>query len=197
VKAVKVKRQDKQTGQDGRLVRQVESLRETYDAKVTVLGTRDLSGGIVNNFHGNAEGSFFSTKYSESNYAPGKMSCDKQIITTPQTHKMEIQEKGEANARVLVAIAINGGNRAYIGFTAPVTASERIITRTYESSCPSYNAVNSGTERADYTIDRNGPFFEVWFEIDPSSPNVLKGSKTIQDSDGSETLITWDLSRCL
>jgi hypothetical protein len=196
VKAVKTKRRDKQSGQDGRLVRQVESLRETYDAKVTVLGTRDLSGGIVNNFHGNAEGSFFSTKYSESNYAPGKMSCDKQIITTPQTHKMEIQEKGESNARVLVAIAINGGNRAYIGFTAPATASERIITRTYESSCPSYDAVNSGTERADYTIDRNGPFFEVWFEIDPSSPNVLKGSKTIQDSDGSETMITWDLSRC-
>ena len=196
VKAVRVKRRDEHKGQDGRLVRQIDTLKETYDAKVTVLGTREMSGGIVNNFHGNAEGSFFSTKYSESNYAPGKMFCNKVMMTTPQTHKLEIQEKGEANKKVLVAIAINGGRRGYIGFTAPETASERIITRTYESSCESYNAANSSVERSDRLIERNGEFFEANFEIDPSSPNVLKGSKTIQNSDGSETMITWDLSRC-
>ncbi len=196
VKAVHVKRRDERKGQDGRLVRQIDTLSETYDAKVTVLGTRDLSGGIVNNFHGNAEGSFFSTKYSESNYAPGKMFCNKVMMETPQTKKLEIQEKGEANKNVLVAIAINGGRRGYIGFTAPETASELIITRTYESNCESYNAVNSGVDRSSSLIERNGHFFEVHFEIDPSSPNVLKGSKTIQNSDGSETMITWDLSRC-
>ncbi len=196
VKAVKVKRKDKQSGQDGRLVRQVETSNETYDAKVTVLGTRDTTGGIVNNFHGNAEGSFMATRYSESNYGPGKMFCNKTMITTPETKKLEIQNKGEANKKVLVAIAVNG-SRGYFGFTAPEIAAERIITRTYESSCESYNAANSSTERSDHLIDYGGPFFEVEFEIDPSSPNVLKGSKTIQNSDGSETMFTWDLSRCM
>jgi hypothetical protein len=195
VKAVRTKREDKEKGQDGRLVRQVDSKRETYDIKVTVLGTRDTSAGILNNYHGNAEASFFSTVYSERNYAPGKMSCDKAIISTPQTQKMEIQEKGELNEKILVAIAING-NRGIIDFSGPGVPAERIITRIYESSCPSYNAVNSSVDRGSGLIERPGVGFEIHFMIDASSPNVMKGSQTVQNSDGSETMFTWDLSRC-
>ena len=195
VKAVRTKVVNKETGQDGRLVRQVDSKREVYDVKVTVLGTRDTSGGILNNYNANAEASIMSTVYRESNYAPGKMSCDKSIITSPQTHKMEIQEKGELNEKILVAIAING-NRGSIDFSGPGVPAERTITRIYESNCPSYDAVNSSVDRGSGLIERPNVGFEIYFLMDPASPNVMKGSQTIQNSDGSETMFTWDLSRC-
>ena len=195
VKAVDVKVENKQKGQDGRLVRQIDSKNESFDVNIAIIGTRDMSYGIVNNFHGNAQSSFIGTKYSESNYAPGAMSCNKQIITSPQTQKIEIQDKGEAKGKILVAIAAIG-SRGHISFTAPQVSVERIIMRTYETACPSYDAVNSSTDRNSSLIDISAPMFEVDLEIDPSKPNVLKGSKTVQNSDGSETTYTWDLSRC-
>jgi hypothetical protein len=195
VKAVRSERVDKEKKADGRLVREINVKRETFDVKLTVLGTRDLTAGILNRYHANAEAGFLGTDYNEANYEPGKMLCDHVMITTPQTRKIDRQQKGEANGGTLIAISVIG-NRGYFEFTPPSVLAEQITTRAYESGCAPYNAANSSTEKGDQTIEIVRGGFELEFEVDPSSPNVLKGSKTVQNSDGSETTYTWDLSRC-
>jgi hypothetical protein len=37
---------------------------------------------------------------------------------------------------------------------------------------------------------------EFKVEVDPKNPGVLKGTKTVTNSDGSETVYTWDLTLC-
>ena len=195
VKAVRTKRADKTKPASGRLVRQVESVNETYSVNINVLGTRDLSGGIVTNFHGNAEVNYLSTEYREFNYAAGKMSCGNGIINSPETRKLELQTKGDEKGQIIVTISVIG-NWGHISFTPPELQAERIRTDTYETNCPAYNAANSGTGRSDDSIDIIQTGFEIEFDVDPSKPNVIEGSKTVQESDGSETTYTWNLARC-
>lgn len=195
VNAVRVKRIDQRGNASGRLIRQIESVNENYSVHINVLGTRDTTGGIVTNFHGFAETGYLMTEYRESNYASGKMGCSGKIIESPETKKFELQTKGEVNGKIIVTISVIG-NWGHISFTPPQLKAARISTNTYESNCPSYNAKNSGTEHSDYLIDIPQPMFEIEFETDPSKPNVIEGSKTVQESDGSETTYSWNLIRC-
>jgi hypothetical protein len=80
-------------------------------------------------------------------------------------------------------------------FGSPEVEADRIITRTYESSCPSYNQVNSGVDRSDAPIGIPSPGFEIYFELDAKSDRVLEGSKRVENSDGSYTIVTWNLTR--
>jgi len=67
--------------------------------------------------------------------------------------------------------------------------------RKYESNCPSSDKVNSSVERDDGLIGVPSPGFEIEFELDANSDTRLYGSKTIQNSDGSETIVSWNLTR--
>jgi hypothetical protein len=128
------------------------------------------------------------------NYAPGKMSCDKAIITTQQTQKYESLMTALSSARITVYIT-SVGEKGILTFDSPEIQAERIITRTYESSCPSYNQVNSGVDRDDTLIGVPSPGFEIYFELDAKSKSALKGAKRIDNTDGSVTTVTWDLTR--
>lgn len=195
VKAVRTYRKLERGKADGRLLREVRNAESTFSVDITLTGTRDLTGGIVNNFHGNARVGYVKEEQRERNYASGKMSCNKRIIESPETQKNILNYKGDSSGQILVAIAING-NMGHIDFSPPPTQANFTHSYIYETACPSYDQVNTKTSRSDYMHDVTETGFEVDFPIDPSSPNALSGSKTVQESDGSETIYTWSLSRC-
>jgi hypothetical protein len=132
--------------------------------------------------------------YREMNYASGKMSCGNTIVTTGQTLKIESLVTAQPRKRITVFIT-SAGEVGRLTFGSPEINAERIITRTTESSCPSYNQTNSGVNRSDELIEVPSPGFEVEFELDADSERHLKGTKRIENSDGSVTVITWDLTR--
>jgi len=116
------------------------------------------------------------------------------MITSPDTQKIENVTTGNANERLTVFIT-STGEKGLLTFGSPEVKGERITTRTYETGCPAYNRTNSGVDRDDGFIDVVSPGFEVEFELDTDSETALNGSKTIQNDDGSETLVTWSLTR--
>ncbi len=195
VKAVRALRVDKTEKADGRLVRAVSTKIESFSVNAVITGERDLTQGIVNDYYSNADANFLGTEYRERNYAAGRMSCANGIITSSETQKYEDRIKGEARGRIIVTISVIGKS-GFIMFTPPPVSAERIVARTYESACPSYNRNNSSTVRNFPLMEIQPTGFEVEFDVDPSTPNEIKGSKTVQNSDGSETTYSWDLTRC-
>lgn len=195
IKAVKTKRTEIVKPADGNLVRQVETAEETFTIDYHVLGLADTTQGFTNGYFSDAQMNYRETKYSERNYGPGKMSCRPAgIITTPQTIKIESLMTALSSKRITVYIS-SVGEKGILTFDSPEVDAERIITRTYESACQSYNAVNSGVDRSSSLIGVPSPGFEIEFELGPKSGYLLEGSKTIQNSDGSETTVTWNLAR--
>jgi hypothetical protein len=179
---------------DGRLVREINNNEETFSIDYNVLGIQDTSNGLVNGYFSEALMNYRSVRYNESNYDTGKMSCDKKIIATTETRKIEILKSALSSKRITVYVS-NFGEKGYLTFGSPEIQAEQIITRTYETSCPSYDKVNSSVDRSGGLIDIVNPSFEIQFELGAKSEYLLVGSKTIQNSDGSETLVTWNLTR--
>ncbi|MBC7899213.1 MAG: hypothetical protein H7070_04085 [Saprospiraceae bacterium] len=195
ITAVKSKRTETVKPASGRLVRQIENREETFSVDYYVLGIADTTQGFRNAYFSDAQMNYRAAEYRESNYAPGKMGCGDQIITTPQTQKFESLLTGLSGKRITVYVS-SAGEKGILTFDSPEINAERIITRTYESSCPSYNAKNSSVDRSGALIGVPSPGFEIEFELDDKSGYVLEGSKTIENGDGSKTVVTWNLSRC-
>jgi len=194
IKAVKTKRTEASKPASGRLVRSIENKEETFSIDYYVLGIPDRSQGFTNAYLSDAQMNYRSTEYRELNYAPGKMSCDKTIITTQQTQKFESLMTALSSARITVYIT-SVGEKGVLTFDSPEINAERLITRTYESSCPSYNQVNSGVDRSDGLIGVPSPGLEIYFELDGKSNWRHMGTKRIENSDGSITTVAWDLTR--
>jgi hypothetical protein len=195
VKAVRTYRDLERGKADGRLLRQLRNVESTYSVEISLTGTRDTTGGIVNNFHGNARASYVKDEQRERNYASGKMSCNKSIIESPETQKNLLNYKGDSSGQILVAIAIIG-NTGHIDFSPPPMQAVFTHAYVYETACPAYDQINTKTIRSEYLQDVTETGFEIDFEIDPSAPDALTGSKTVKESDGSETTYTWNISRC-
>lgn len=179
----------------GSLLRQTKNVSSTYTAEVTLVGTRDLTAGITNNFHGNARGTYEKEETRERNYGPMRMSCSGKMMESPETQKNVLTYRGDSSGQTLVAVAING-NVGHISFSPPPMMASFVHSYIYETACPAYNQVNTKTVRSDSLQEIAESGFEVDFNLDPSSPNVLVGSKTVQEPDGSSTTYTWNLSRC-
>jgi hypothetical protein len=194
ITAVKRTREEIVKPASGRLVREIDSSEETFSIDYYVLGIQDTTGGFTNGYFADAQMNYRSTKYNESNYAAGKTSCDKKIISTTETRKLETLMTALSSKRITVYIS-PFGKKGTMSFGSPEINAERIVTRTYETSCPSYDRVNSGVDRSGGLIEVPSPSFEIEFELDAKSAYLLAGSKTIQNSDGGETIVTWNLTR--
>jgi hypothetical protein len=194
ITAVKTIRTEASKPASGRLVRSIENKEETFSVDYNVLGISDTSEGFANAFLADSQMNYRAVDYREMNYASGKMSCGNTIVTTGQTLKIESLVTAQPRKRITVFIT-SAGEVGRLTFGSPEINAERIITRTTESSCPSYNQTNSGVNRSDELIEVPSPGFEVEFELDADSERHLKGTKRIENSDGSVTVITWDLAR--
>jgi hypothetical protein len=190
------KRLKKETSkpESGRLLRDINRKDETINLEYNVVGIQDTSGGFVNGFFADTQMSYRSLAYQENFYAAGKTSCDKKIITTTELKTMEIAMTASASKRTTVYIS-SRGEKGILTLSSPEINAERIITRKYKTDCPSYDQVNSSVDKSDRLIGIVAPSFEIHFELDAKSDYQLNGSKTIQISGGSETIVTWNLSR--
>lgn len=195
ITAVKSKRTELSKPADGRLVREIENKEETFSIDYHVTGIPDTSQGFTNAFYSDAQLNYRAVSYREQTYAAGKMSCGGGgIISTTETRKFESLMTALSSKKITVFITVGRGI-GILTFDSPEINAERIITRTYETSCPSYDQKNSGVDRGDNLIGVPSPGFEVEFDLLTDSATELNGNKTIQNSDGSETLITWSLTR--
>jgi hypothetical protein len=194
ITAIQRKRVEKVKPTSGRLVREIDNSEETFSIDYHVLGIQDTTGGFTNGYFADAQMNYRSVKYNESNYAAGKTSCDKKIISTTETRKLETLMTALSKKRLTVYIS-PFGEKGILTFGSPEVNAERIITRTYETGCPSYDRVNSSVDRSGGLIEVPSPSFEIQFELDAKSGYQLVGSKTIQNDDGSETIVTWNLTR--
>ena len=194
ITAVKTKREESTKPPDGRLLRLFETSEETFSIEYSLPGIQDKTQGLANAYFSDAQMNYRHIEYREQNYAPGKTSCGEQIITTPLTQKFESLMTALSSKRITVYIS-STGEKGILTFDSPEINAERIITRKYESKCASYDKVNSSVEPTDGLIGVPSPGFEIEFELDASSDARLDGSKTIQNSDGSETIVSWNLTR--
>lgn len=179
-----------------RMTRDHYSKEEKWEVSLTIPGTRDLSGGVINNFHTTTEVAYEGIDFKEKVYVPGKMGCGRNgpIIMSGQTQKFTIKDKGTGKAQMLVTIAIFNG-RGHISFGAPESIAERHIITKYETACEEYNRANSfdGVEPRPVMIST--PSFEVNFDLDPTKPDEVAGTKTVLNDNGSKTIYTWHLNR--
>lgn len=194
INVVKRKRVEKNGNPSGRLVRDIENVDETFNIEYNLIGIADTTQGFANAFYANSKINFRELRYSEKLYASGKMSCNKQIIASSEMRKTEAVMTGEGSARLTVFIT-SAGDKGILTFGSPELRATRITTRTYETSCPAYNQTNSGSDRYDGLIDIVSPIFEIEFELGADSDTQLNGAKTIQNEDGSESVVTWSLTR--
>jgi hypothetical protein len=180
--------------ESGRLLRDINRKDEILNLEYTVTGIQDTAGGFVNGFFADTQMSFRSLNYQENFYGAGKTSCDKKIISTTELRTMEIAMTASGSKRTTVYIS-PWGEKGILTLKSPEINAERIITRKYETACPSYDQVNSSVEKGDRLIEIVAPSFEIHFELDSKSNSQLVGSKTIQESDGSEIIVHWNLTR--
>ncbi len=175
-------------------MRHLENEDATFNVEYLVLGIADTSQRLTNAYFADAKLNYRSTKYSEHFYGAGKTICDKSIITTTELRKMEVAMTASSDKRLTVYIT-SRGEKGHLTMGSPEVNAERIITRKYETACPSYDQVNSSVDRDESLVQIVPPSFEIEFELDAKSDYQLNGSKTIQNKDGSETLVSWNLTR--
>ncbi len=190
----KRKREEKRRPQSGRLLREVQTLEETFGIEYNLLGVPDTSEGLLNAYYAEARLNYREARYTEKNYAAGKMSCNNRIISSPETQKFESVMIGQANERMTVYIT-STGEKGILSFGSPQVTANKVTTTVYETDCSDYNRVNSGEDRSLPPFEIAVPIFEIEFPLDADSNRALNGSKTIQNEDGSETLVTWALTR--
>jgi len=190
----KRKRVERQKPQSGRLVRQVEVSDETFSIGYSLLGIADTSQDLTNAYFAESQMDYRLLKYQESNYAAGKMSCGGKIITSPETRKIESLTTGTSRARLTVFVT-SSGEKGILTFGSPELEAERVSTTRYETACPDYDRVNSSSDRGSGWIEISVPSFEIEFELDANSQTKLNGSRTIDNEDGSQTIVSWTLTR--
>jgi hypothetical protein len=194
IKVEKRKREEKRSPQSGRLLREIDTREETFSIDYSLPGIADASEGFSNAFYAEARLNYQEKKYLEKNYAPGKKICGGQMMTAPETQKFESVSLGQANERMTVFIT-STGEKGILSFGSPQVTANKITTITYDSGCPAYDRTNSGVDKSLPAFEVAVPIFEIEFELDAKSAVQLNGSKTIQNEDGSETVVTWALTR--
>lgn len=195
ITAVKRKRSEKRNPASGRLIREIELKEETFSIEYNVLGIpSDETPDQTNAFYSEARADYRAVRFTEKNYAAGKTSCGSKIITSPETQKYEDVLTAQADERITVNIT-STGEKGILLFGVPQLNARRIATTTYETTCPDYDRVNSSVDRDEALIEIAVPYFEIEFELGPESDSQLNGSQTIQNDDGSETIVTWSLVR--
>jgi hypothetical protein len=195
INAVHTEKEENEKPPSGRMKYEKTVKSHRWEVVLAVDGTRDLSGGIINNFYAETDVMYTARDYRETAYAPGKMSCGNgPIITSPETRKYEMIDNGVGHQRLVVTISVIG-TQGYLSFNAPGINADRSFIVKYETNCAPYNATNSKTYPEPRGVSVGSPGFEVDFVVDPAKPNEVQGTKTVTNSDGSQTVYSWHLTR--
>lgn len=177
------------TGAGGGRLQYALAYRETsYRIDYKFYGERDLSGGSANAVFADANVSYLERYYRTFTYVPAY--CGTTRIAQLKTEFLNRSEaKGDGRASVLISAYTRN---ASFQFAAPKAVGVKYYEQLHFSGCPQQDGINTFV-RDDGKFEWNfkGLFFE--FENESTETGVLKGSKTVQNSDGTQTTVTWDL----
>jgi hypothetical protein len=178
-----------QTGAGGGRLQYALAYRETsYQIDYKFYGERDLSGGFANAVFADANVSYLERYYRTFTYVPAY--CGTTRIPQLKTEFINRSEaKGDGRASVFISAYTRS---ASFQFAAPKAVGVKYYEQLHFSGCPQQDGINTYI-RDDGKFEWNfkGLLFE--FENESTETGVLKGAKTVQNSDGTETTVTWDL----
>jgi hypothetical protein len=172
----------------------------TEKLELIITGEQDTKAGLTNGYFAAGKIVFDQTVYSKSN--DQKFSCTERrgrISSLKSGKKIETYEKrnkADMPADTTVYIMVIG-NRGTLDFHVPDIKGESFYKETFESPCSEANRNGTKSGKSDYPFERiAADALDFVVEADPNNPDALHGSRTVKNSDGSESIYTWDLVRC-
>jgi hypothetical protein len=178
-----------QTGAGGGRLQYALVYREkSYQIDYKLSGERDLSGGFANAVFADANVSYLERYYRTFTYVPAY--CGTTRIAQLKTEFLNRSEaKGDGRATIFISAYTRS---ASFQFAAPKAVGGKFYDQLHFSGCPQQDGINTFTrDDGKFEWQFKGLLFE--FENESADAGVLKGAKTIQNSDGTETTVTWDL----
>ncbi|HEY6804864.1 MAG TPA: hypothetical protein VI306_14920 [Pyrinomonadaceae bacterium] len=159
-------------------------------AKFDVTGIVNPIGAFDNGYFADGNVNFTQTNHRDFTYATNLMSCNDSIVNTGQTQNFDVILKGEGGQRTTVYVA-----KPFIEFTTQDVNGSRIYRTVYNSQCQPYNNANS--KNTEEPVQQVGGSYSYRIEspVDPRQPNVLQGSVTVENEDGSKTTYSWNLTK--
>lgn len=197
VTAVTRYRKDEPTRSSGNLTEAIQHKEWNEKWTLTVTGEQDRSGGFVNGFVAKGSADFKQTNYARNFYAQS-MCSDKGRGIVRGSKVETFTRKDSATGEVRTTLYITAGKTSG---SLTASFSEEIegpttYDRKYEGPCPLENFTNTKFETSKTPYQHRPQALSIDVEIDPKNPDVLQGSKTVRNSDGSETTYTWNLTFC-
>lgn len=166
-----------------------------YKATVAVLEAPDRSGSSIGKASINH--SFSSI---EKISAVEKNSCDRgktwRDMRGESTSKTETTGTGNVEANVHIGINADGTYTVSVGLqpiTGKTTGSQ---TSTYSGQCVPKEGKNLNLPPTDTNVDGQSLTSDGSHRINPSDPNRLSGSYTLNLPGGGTETITWSLQKC-
>jgi hypothetical protein len=176
----------------------------TETLKLNVTGKQDTTDGILTN-------GYLTTgtiKYDETVFKhenDQKFECSERSGSgrqrTTRYGKRDYTNKrtGKAEHSAATTVYVMAyTDYAYLDFSVPEITGDLFYDEKTDTPCWEANKAGTRSGKEDYPLQRiSKDVTEFKIPYDPKNPGVLKGTQTINNSDGSVTVITWDLARCL
>lgn len=197
ITAVTRYRKEEPSRSSGNLTEAIQHKEWNEKWTINLTGDQDRSGGFVNGYFAKGMAEFSQTNYARNFYAQS-MCSDKGRGIVRGSKTETFTRKDSAKGEVLTTLYITAGTTSGIltasfgdEITGPTT-----YDRKYDGPCPLENFTNTKFETSKNPFQHRPQSLNLDIEIDPKNPEVLQGSKTVRNSDGSETTYTWSLTLC-
>lgn len=197
VTAVTKYRKDEPTRSSGNLTEAIQHKEWNEKWTLNLTGGQDRSGGFVNGYFAKGNAEFTQTTYARNFYAQSMCSDKGRGIvrgSKVETFVRKDSAKGEVRTTLYITTGSNSGILT-ASFSDEITGPTT-YDRKYDGPCPLENFTNSKSETSKIPFERRPQSLELEVVIDPKNPEMLQGSKTVRNSDGSETTYTWNLTLC-
>ena len=195
ITAVKKLHRNTPIAASGNLREAVKTEDRTLTAKLKLDGEQDRNGGFANAYFADITVNYEESNYARNFYEKFVASCLGRVIHSSQTQIFEKKTKAEGDGRITVFVS-QGGNSGTLSFNTVRAVGETSYSQVYKTGCPVYDQTNTKSEKNKdpFIFDVEG--FNLVIDVDPKNPDVLSGTKTVKDSDGSEIIYSWNLTYC-
>jgi hypothetical protein len=180
---------------EGNLREAIKTEDTTLKAALKLNGERDRNGGFSNAYFADIRVDYEESHYARNFYEKFSTGCLGRIIHSSQTQIFERKSKADGSGRITVFISPHG-DRGTLTFNTVRAVGEKTYSQTYKTGCPIYDQANTKSKKDDHPFIYEVTGFNLIIEVDPKNPDVLSGTKTVKDADGSETTYSWNLAYC-
>lgn len=162
--------------------------------KLQLTGRLDRTVEATNAHLASVSGTQEQTDYEYDRYKIDEGYCGPNAV--PYKGPKEITRTSKTTAdynketRVYVEIGSTGGT---ITFSLPETNGRTVHSYVHKSPCAEHDRANT-SEAFDEDAATVGGSFSFSFPVSPAQ-KIIKGTITVREDDGAETVYTWELSR--